>query len=62
MEFNLSRLPYDAIHIFGEEDFGVVHMNWVTPVDTVVRHGRIVRMFLTDVSVVILQALVNRKA
>jgi hypothetical protein len=47
MKLNLNRLPDDAIHVpgFGGEDGGVVWLDVVSQVDTVLRQGWLVRMF-----------------
>jgi hypothetical protein len=47
VEFNLSGLPNNTVHIsgFDSEDGRIVELNAVSLVDTVFTYGRLVRMF-----------------
>jgi hypothetical protein len=47
MELNLNHLPDDTIHVsrFGGEDGGVVYLDAVPQVDTVLHLGAVVWMF-----------------
>ncbi|PNF14549.1 hypothetical protein B7P43_G14957 [Cryptotermes secundus] len=64
MQFNLNCLPNDAIHIvgLGGEDGGVLKLNAVYQIDAAFSYGRLVRLFETDVPLMLLQPHVHRAA
>jgi hypothetical protein len=56
MELNLDNLLNDMVHVpgFGGDDTDVLELDAVFRMDVVPHHGLLVRMFKTDISVVLL--------
>jgi hypothetical protein len=57
-----DRSQKTGVSGFGGEDGGVVRLDVAPQVDTVLRHGWLVRTFQTDMLLVLLQPSVNRTA
>jgi hypothetical protein len=62
MEFSLSCLPDDTIRVSGfcGEDSGVVKLNAVSPVDTILHYGLLIQIFRTDMKLMLLQSDIQR--
>jgi hypothetical protein len=61
MELNFNGLPNNAIHVLGlgGEDGGIMKLDVVSQVDTLVSHSSLVWLFKTDVSLMLLQPCVH---
>jgi hypothetical protein len=61
MELNLNGLPNDAVHVLSltGEDGGIMKFDWVSQVDAVFIHGRLVYLFKKDVPLMLLQPRVH---
>jgi hypothetical protein len=64
MDLNLNGLTNVAIHVLGlgSDDRGIVELNVVSQVDTVISDRQLVRMLKTDVALMLLQPCVHGMA